>query len=337
MNFDLHSHFFPLEAFQKATKFREQAPRITQANGRYSVSAGAGTRGNLTEGAYNIDARVKELDRMGIDMQALSPSPILLFYGASPDAAVYFSRLQNEAIKAVVEARPDRFVGFGTAPLQSVFDAIAVAGEAKNLGLKGLEIGTHVQGKPLDHPDLEPFYQTAERLGLLLFVHPIEGGGEGGDPVAAELGNVLSFPYQTTLMVERMILKGLFEKYRHLRLCLAHGGGLLAYNIWRLDHAYAQRSALRENVPHKPSSYLKQLYFDSILHSAMALDFLIQVVGADRVVIGTDYPMGMGDKNPVATIMALKSVNEAERTQILETNAMKALGMEDPATPRTKS
>jgi aminocarboxymuconate-semialdehyde decarboxylase len=128
------------------------------------------------------------------------------------------------------------------------------------------------------------------------------------------------------LMIERMILKGMFEKYPNLRLCLSHGGGLLAFNIWRLDHSYNLRPDLNQSVPHKPSEYLKKLYFDSIVHSAAALHYLIQIVGADRVVMGTDYPMAMGDFEPVRKIDSL-SLTDQERSQVLGVNAARALNL----------
>lgn len=328
MNIDLHSHFFPIKAFQDAGQFKEHAPEIKVSDGRYSVTSAGGSRGNLTEGAYDIEARVRELDKMKIDLQAISPSPILLYYWDQADPAAYFSRLQNEAIQQAVESRSDRFVGFGTVPLQSVTEAIAIAKEAREMGLKGLEVGTQVQGMPLDHADLEPFYDAAQQLDLLLFVHPIEGGEGQGDPLCeGVLGNVLGFTYKTTLMIERMILKGTFERFKNLRLCLAHGGGHLPFNIWRLDHAHSLRKDLKEKVPQKPSAYLKKMYFDSLVHSVLALKFLIQVVGADRVVIGTDYPMGMGDKEPVPKIMAVEGITEEERAQVLGSNAQRALGL----------
>lgn len=204
MNIDLHSHFFPLDAFRKAEKYRENAPKVTLENGRYAVLSGGGKRGNLLEGAYDAEARIKDLDSMSIDIQAISPSPILLFYWDEPASAAYFCRLQNQAIQEVVKAHPDRFVGLGTVPLQSLREAMAVAEEAKQLGLKGLEIGTSVEGKALDDSEFEPFFEAAQRLDLLLFVHPIEGGiDESKDPLMGMLGNVLEFPYRTTLMIDR--------------------------------------------------------------------------------------------------------------------------------------
>ncbi len=324
MNIDLHAHFFPVDALSSPGKYHEKAPKIRLDKGRLTITSGGGIRGGLGEGAYDPLARIKALDELSIDVQALSPSPILLFYWEEPVAAAYYSRLQNEAIQAVVKRNPDRFVGFGSVPLQSVPEAIAIAQEAKQIGLKGLEIGTSVGDKPLDHPAFEPFYDTIQALDLLLFVHPTEDGIDTDDPLTAMLGNVVQFPYRTTLMIERMILKGMFEKYPNLRLCLSHGGGLLAFNIWRLDHAYRQRPELRNKISREPSEYLKKIYFDSIVHSVAALQYLIQAVGADRVVVGTDYPMVMGDFEAVGKINSL-NLTDNERSQVLGGNALKAL------------
>ncbi|HEU4345349.1 MAG TPA: amidohydrolase family protein [Candidatus Binatia bacterium] len=326
MNIDLHSHFFPIDALGNPGRYGDQAPKIKLDGGRLTVTSHGGMRGNLSEGAYHAPARIKALDAMRIDLQAISPSPILLFYWADPAAAAHFSRLQNEAIQAIVKSHPDRFVGFGSVPLQNVSAAIEIAKEAKAIGLRGLEIGTSVGDKMLDDPVFEPFYEAVQALGLLLFVHPVEDGIETEDPLTGMLGNVLQFPFRTTQMIERMILKGMFEKYPNLRLCLSHGGGLLAFNIWRLDHAYGIRPEFRKNIARKPSEYLETIYFDSIVHSVAALQYLIQVAGADRVVIGTDYPMAMGDFEPVRKIEQL-NLGDPERRQLLGGNAARALNL----------
>lgn len=326
MNIDLHSHFFPLDALQNPGKFRERAPKLVIEQGKLSVTSQIGMRAGLGAGAYDAVARIEALDEMRIDMQAISPSPILLFYWEEPAVAAHFSRKQNEAIHAVVENHPDRFVGFGSVPLQSIADSIAIAQEAKALGLKGLEIGNSVGERPLDDPLFEPFFEAAQALDLLLFVHPLEGGVDADDPLAGILGNVLQFTFRTTLMVERMILKGMFEKYPSLRLCLSHGGGFIAFNIWRLDHSYGLRADLRKNLPRKPSDYLRNLYFDSIVHSVAALQYLVGIVGPDRVVIGTDYPMAMGDFQSVEKVGQL-GISEESRKQILGGNAARALNL----------
>jgi len=326
MNIDLHSHFFPVDALRNPGKFRERAPKLVIEQGKLSVTSQIGMRTGLGAGAYDPVARIKALDEMRIDMQAISPSPILLFYWEEPAVAAHFSRKQNEAIHAVVENHPDRFVGFGSVPLQSIADSIAIAQEAKALGLKGLEIGNAVGERPLDDPLFEPFFEAAQALDLLLFVHPLEGGVDADDPLAGILGNVLQFTFRTTLMVERMILKGMFEKYPNLRFCLSHGGGFIAFNIWRLDHSYSLRADLRKNLPRKPSNYLRNLYFDSIVHSVAALQYLVGIVGPDRVVIGTDYPMAMGDFQSVEKVGQLE-ISEESRKQILGGNAARALNL----------
>jgi aminocarboxymuconate-semialdehyde decarboxylase len=189
-----------------------------------------------------------------------------------------------------------------------------------------LEIGNVVGERPLDDPIFEPFFDTVQALDLLLFVHPLEGGVDTDDPVGGLLGNVLQFTFRTTLMIERLILKGMFEKYPTLRLCLSHGGGLLAFNIWRLDHSYSLRADLKKVIPQKPSEYLKKFYFDTIVHSVTALQYLVNVVGADRVVVGTDYPMAMGDFEPVSKVKRL-NISALEQSQILGDNAMRVLNL----------
>jgi aminocarboxymuconate-semialdehyde decarboxylase len=327
MNIDLHSHFFPVDVLQNPGKFEHRKPELTLDNiGNLSVTSRIGSRTGLGPAAYDPVMRMKALDEMSIDVQALSPSPILLFYWEEAEVAAHFSRRQNEAIQQVVQKYPDRFVGFGSVPLQSVAESVAIAREAKTMGLKGLEIGNAVGDKPLDDPSLEPFFSAAQDLDLLLFVHPLEGGLDADDPLAPMLGNVLQFTFRTTMMIERMILTGMFEKYPNLRLCLSHGGGLLTLNIWRLDHSYSLRPALKKVIADKPSTYLRRMYFDTIVHSVAALQYLVKVVGADRVVIGTDYPMAMGDFDAVRKIGDLE-LTEIERELILGDNAKQLLSL----------
>ena len=326
MNIDLHSHFFPVEALQNPGKYESRAPKIVLDKGKLSVTSQIGSRPGLGPGAYDPSARIKALDQMSIDIQAISPSPILLFYWEEPAVAAHFSRKQNEAIQEIATRHPDRLVGFGSVPLQSIADSIEIAREAKSMGLKGLEIGNAVGDRPLDDASFEAFFDAAQELDMLLFVHPLEGGLDADDPLSPILGNVLQFTFRTTMMVERMILKGMFEKYPNLRLCLSHGGGLLAFNIWRLDHSYSLRPELKKIIRDKPSGYLKKLYFDTIVHSIAALQYLVKVVGADRVVIGTDYPMAMGDFDSVQKVMQL-DLPAVERELILGDNAARALSI----------
>ena len=235
--------------------------------GKLSVTSQIGFRPGLGAGAYDPGLGSRRWTRCRIDMQAISPSPILLFYWEEPAVAAHFSRKQNEAIQAVVQKHPDRFVGFRQRAAAKRWGFHRHRRRSEEHGLKGLEIGNAVGDKPLDDPIFEPFFEAVQKLDMLLFVHPLEGGLDADDPLSPVLGNVLQFTFRTTMMVERMILKGMFEKYPNLRLCLSHGGGLLAFNIWRLDHSYGLRPELKKTIPQKPSEYLKKLYFDTIVHS----------------------------------------------------------------------
>src|SRR4029434_526926 len=145
MNIDLHSHFFPIEALSNPGKYQDHAPKIVLDKGKLKVTSQIGMRAGLGEGAYDALARIKALDEMSIDLQAISPSPIVLFYWAHPAVAAHFSRKQNEAIQAIVKKHPNRFVGFGSVPLQSIPEAIAIAQEAKSMRLRCLEIGNGVR------------------------------------------------------------------------------------------------------------------------------------------------------------------------------------------------
>ena len=161
MNIDLHSHFFPIDALSNPGKYQDRAPKIELDKDKLKVTSQIGMRAGLGAGAYDPVARIKALDEMSIDLQAISPSPILLFYWEEPAIAAHFSRKQNEAIQEIVNKHPDRFVGFGSVPLQST-EAIAIAQEARSMGLKGLEIGNAVGERQLDDPIFEPFFDAVQ-------------------------------------------------------------------------------------------------------------------------------------------------------------------------------
>src|ERR1044072_8793277 len=155
MNIDLHSHFFPVEALKNPGRYERHAPKLVLEKDKLSVTSQIGVRAGLGPGAYDPAVRIKALDQMSIDLQAISPSPVLLFYWQEPEVAAHFSRRQNEAIQTIVKKFPDRFVGFASGPWQSVPKASAVPHEAKSMGLKGLEVGNAVGEKPLDDPSFE--------------------------------------------------------------------------------------------------------------------------------------------------------------------------------------
>ena len=195
MNIDLHSHFFPVDALSNPGKYEDRAPKIELDKGKLKVTSQIGIRAGLAEGAYDPGARIKALDEMRIDLQAISPSPILLFYWEEPAVAAHFSRKQNEAIQAVVQTHPDRFVGFGSVPLQSMLDSIAIAEEAKSMGLKGWRSAMPLGDKPWTIRSSSRFLKRRRRWTCCCSSILSKAGSIADDPLAACSATFCSFRF----------------------------------------------------------------------------------------------------------------------------------------------
>jgi aminocarboxymuconate-semialdehyde decarboxylase len=193
------------------------------------------------------------------------------------------------------------------------------------LGLRGAEICTHINGRDLDHASLRPVYAAAERLGVPLFLHP-QNWGDMRRFHDYALWNLAGFPLETALAASHLIMGGVFEQFPGLRVILAHGGGYLPYQVGRLDHGYAARREVHERLPRRPSEYLGNLYCDSLTHSALSLRFLLDRMGDDHIVIGSDYPFNMGDERPVDTVRALRLSPDVE-AKVLVKNLAGLLGL----------
>ncbi len=224
----------------------------------------------------------------------------------------------------MVRAHPDRFLGLATLPMQS---ADAAARELERavtvLGLRGAEICTHINGMDLDHPSLDVVYAAAERLGAPLFLHP-QNWGDMRRLHDYDLWNLVGFPTETSLAASHLIFGGVFERFPRLQVILAHGGGYFPYQVGRLDHGFAARRAARQRLSRRPSEFLGNLYCDSLTHNALSLRFLLDRLGDDHVVIGTDYPFNMGDETPVDTVRGLDLGRERE-AKVLGKNLAKLL------------
>jgi len=316
---DVHFHVVPLPFVEavRADRFRE-AVQIERSNGRervvYHAPPGVAVEPNTTFGADLYDDRriLDGLNRRKLDAAALGPPPELLFGWADPAVAERIARAMNDGIAGLARAHPDRFLGLGMLPMQ---DGERAARELERavteLGLRGFEVCTHINGMDLDHPSLAPAFAAAERHAVPLFLHP-QNWGDTSRVQDYHLWNLVGFPTETALTASRLILGGVFERHPRLRVILAHGGGFFPYQVGRLDHGYDARRELQQALPRRPSEYLECVYSDSLTHSELSLRFLLDRLGDDHVVIGSDYPFGMGDPAPVDAVRRMGLGRERE-------------------------
>ena len=269
---------------------------------------------------YDLDARVALAERQGIDRQIVCLPPFYFAYGAPPELGVALCRAGNDALAATIARAPQRLAGFATVPLQSPPDAVAELRRAvEELGFWGVEIGSNIAGAPLDDPALDVFWAACCELDVPVFMHPHhELGGERAAPYY--LFNLFGNPSETGLIAARLIYAGVFERFPTLHFILAHAGGTLPWIAGRLDHGYRVRPETK-TIPRPPSSYLRQLFFDTITHDDALLATLVQRVGPSQVVVGTDRPFDMGIDDPRGLIAALPGLTVAERDAILGGNA----------------
>lgn len=292
----------------------------------------------------SLDERLDEMDSMGVDIQVLSPNDGFYQYDKSVDLTTTVARECNDEIAEVVERHPSRFVGLGTLPMQDIPAAIAELERAVDvLGLRGAMIDDHVNGRTYDDPAFMPFFQAAERLGALLFFH------QGGPTTVSARINRYSLPNAIGNLADRtvtfasLVHGGVLDAYPSLKLLLAHAGGYTAFGAGRLDKAagafeggYPDEGLappfgaawdydLRIDRP--PSTYLTQFFYDCCTYDGAALRFLIDRVGVERVMLGSDYPAPMFLKDPVRWLLGLDELTADEKQAIVSDNAAALLGL----------
>ncbi len=277
----------------------------------------------------DIAVRLKHMDRMGIDIQAVSPAPNQTYYWTEPGMGQELARGVNEGIAKVVAGHPERFVGLGTVPLQDPGLAVSELEFAmKTLGLKGVEINPNVKGFDLTDKklDLNPFFKKAEELGAVIFMHPI-GYTDGGRLMDHYFNNVIGNPLETTVAAAHLIFDGVMERHPKLKVVLPHAGGYLAHYWARMDHAWKARPDCRTVIKKKPSKSLEKFYFDTIAFDPGMLEHLIERFGAGHVLLGTDYPYDMGVDDPVGFINKVKKLSSKDKNAIMGGNAARLLGI----------
>lgn len=275
----------------------------------------------------SIETRLKDMDRMGIDVQAISPAPNQTYYWAEPELGAKLARMVNDRLAEIVATWPDRFVALGTVPLQSVDLALVELERCMvELGLRGVEINPSVNGMDLTDPrlNLERFFAKAQALDAVLFMHPI-GFTQGERLVDHYFNNVIGNPLETTIAASHLIFDGVMQRNPKLKIILPHAGGYLAHYWARMDHAYRARPDCRTVIKKAPSSYLKKMYFDTITFDPRMLRHMIDQYGAGQVLLGTDYPYDMGEEDPLQLIGSVPRLQRAEREMIEGRNAARLL------------
>lgn len=329
---DIHTHIVPaqLPAYVgKTADIAWPSIRHTDACHAQVVIQGRNFR-DITDACWSIERRLEHTKEMGIGMQVLSPMPELLSYWLPAKDAQILARHLNELIAEMVRQSPDRFYGLGMVPLQDRDLAIAELDYAvKTLGLRGVELGTNIEGKPLGDPAFEPFFAAVEALDAAVFVHPLRPAGAERIVGPKNLEAVIAFPCETALTIGSVITGGLIERHPRLRLAFSHGGGGFGQVLSRLQHSWSIDATLRERVPSAPTDTARRLYYDSLVYSETALRFLIAQFGVTQIVVGTDHPFGIMEKRPVARIDQL-ALSDGERDLILWGNARRFLGLEPP-------
>jgi aminocarboxymuconate-semialdehyde decarboxylase len=273
-----------------------------------------------------VELRLKDMDRMGIDIQAVSPAPNQTYYWTDPGEGQELARLVNERIAEICGKWPERFVGLGTVPLQDPDLAVSELTYCiKNLGMRGVEINPSVNGMDLTDGRLllEGFFRKAQELDIVIFMHPI-GYTQGERLLDHYFNNVIGNPLETTVAASHLIFDGVMERYPKLKVVLPHAGGYLAHYWARMDHAWKARPDCRTVIGKKPSSYLEKFYFDTITFDRGILKNLVERFGAEHVVLGTDYPYDMGVEDPAGFIEGVK-LSALEKRQIMGGNAARLL------------
>lgn len=278
---------------------------------------------NLWEG----DVRIEECDRHRVDVQVLSTVPVMFSYWAEPEDTLDLSMMLNDHIAGIVDRYPKRFVGLGTVPLQ---DPALAARElrrcVKDLGFPGVEIGTHVNQVNFDDPMFIPFWEEADELEAAIFVHPWDM--MGFDQLRRFwMPWLVSMPAETSRAICSLTMGGVMERFTKIRFAFAHGGGSFPATLGRIEHGFKVRPDLCQVVTTTPpTDFIEKIYVDSLVHDERTLRFLLDVMGADRIALGTDYPFPLGEHAPGALIEAM-DLDWKTKERMLSGTALEWLGL----------
>jgi aminocarboxymuconate-semialdehyde decarboxylase len=281
----------------------------------------------IENNCWDPEARLKDCGHHHVDVQVISTIPVMFSYWAEPKHTLEISKYLNDHIAEVCNLFPKRFVGLGTLPMQHADMAIKELRRCKEIGLKGIQIGSHINDWNLNEPALFPIFEAMQDLDMALFVHPWWWSAKTKMP-KYWLPWLVGMPAETSLAICSMIFGGIFERLPKLRVAFAHGGGAFPATIGRIEHGWQARPDLVavDNI-HNPKKYLGQFWLDSLVHDPKMLEIVVDLVGANRVTLGTDYPFPLGEDKPGELI---KTSNYDLKTKeiLLGDSALEWLNME---------
>ena len=326
---DIHTHFvpeqFPAMGDRPGGDRWPQMNRVDAHTGQVMIS-GRNFR-TVTDECWSVEVRLKDMDEVGVSRQAVSVMPELLTYWAEAPHARDFGRHLNEGIMALVQQAPDRFSGLGMVPMQDPDLAAKELTNVKALGMVGVEIGSNVGGLPIGDPRFLPFFEEAARLGMAVFVHSFHPLGSERLVGPGTLDNYIGFPLDQAFAMASLITGGVLERCPNVRIACSHGGGGFAMVLPRLTHGWRITKALQEALPRTPEEYARQLYYDTLVYDPRAVRYLLELVGADRLCVGSDYPFGIRERPPGKALSEVQDLPAAEREAVQTRNALRFLGL----------
>jgi aminocarboxymuconate-semialdehyde decarboxylase len=320
MNIDVHAHYIPMHGSTKlGPSEKPNLVEIVAESSQKKIAVNGKVLAPLTSNLIELTEQIADMKNTGIDYRLLAVPPFTFFYELDVRITKKWCQFINDCISLDIKKYPNYFGGLATLPMQNIKAAEEELERAvKVLGLKGAEIATNINGIELDDPMLDAFWDKAERLGAFILIHPhyVAGSSRMQDYY---LRNLVGNPLDTVLAASRIIFGGVLERYPDLKICLSHGGGYLAFAVSRFEHGFEVRSELK-HLKQAPSEFLKKFYYDTIVHDTDTLRFILQKVGYERILMGTDYPFDMGDLTPTESIKGL-NLNECVERSILGNNA----------------